>query len=153
MMEDPINSPRYEFLDPCTSRASIMSKDYLFRAKRASDKVWIFGDLIHSDEKVYIHNGLAGTYYEVDENTIGEHIGFPDCNSNSIFEGDIVYFYDDRELKYVIEYSVRAAAYVARLVGANNDDPRMWSHLVAWPYMEAKVIGNIHDNPELIENK
>lgn len=153
MMEDPINSPRYEFLDPCTSRASIMSKDYLFRAKRTLDREWVFGDLFRFDEKVYIHNGLAGTYNEVDENTIGEHIGFPDCNSNSIFEGDIVYFYDDRELKYVIEYSIRAAAYIARLVDAKNDDPRMWSHLIAWQYMKANVIGNIHDNPELIENK
>ena len=153
MMEDPINSPRYEFLDPCTSRASIMSKDYLFRAKRTLDREWVFGDLFRFDEKVYIHNGLAGTYYEVDENTIGEHIGFADYNSNLIFEGDIVYFYGDRELEYVIEYSVRAAAYVARLVGANNEDYRMWSHLVAWPYMEVRVIGNIYDNPELTENK
>lgn len=153
MREDPINVPRYEFLEPCTSRASIMSKDYLFRAKRASDKVWVFGDLLRYDEKVCIHNGLEGIYYEVDKNTIGEHIGFADYNSNLIFEGDIVYFYDDRELEYVIEYSVRAAAYVARLIGAKNDDPRMWSHLIAWPYMKVKVIGNIHDNPELIENK
>ena len=153
MREDPINVPRYEFLDPCTSRTSTMSKDYLFRAKRASDKVWVFGDLLRYDEKVCIHNGLEGICYEVDENTIGEHIGFADYNSNLIFEGDIVCFYDDRELEYVIEYSVRAAAYVARLIGAKNDDPRMWSHLIAWPYMKVKVIGNIHDNPELFENK
>ena len=153
MREDPINVPRYEFLEPCTSRASIMSKDYLFRAKRASDKVWVFGDLLRYDEKVCIHNGLEGIYYEVDENTIGEHIGFADYNSNLIFEGDIVHFYGDRKLEYVIEYSVRAAAYVARLIGAKNDDPRMWSHLIAWPYMKVKVIGNIYDNPELIENK
>lgn len=92
MREDPINVPRYEFLEPCTSRASIMSKDYLFRAKRASDKVWVFGDLLRYDEKVCIHNGLEGIYYEVDENTIGEHIGFADYNSNLIFEGDIVCF-------------------------------------------------------------
>lgn len=153
MMEDPINVPRYEFLEPFAIMPCIMSKDYLFRAKRASDKEWVIGDLVHLDEKVYIHNGLAGTYYEVDENTIGEHIGFADYNSNLIFEGDIVCFYDDRVLEYVIEYSVRAAAYVARLIGAKNDDPRMWSHLIAWPYMKVKVIGNIHDNPELIENK
>ena len=153
MREDPINVPRYEFLEPCTSRASIMSKDYLFRAKRASDKVWVFGDLLRYDEKVCIHNGLEGIYYEVDENTIGEYIGFAGYNSNLIFEGDIVCFYDDRELEYVIEYSVRAAAYVARLIGAKNDDPRMWSHLIAWPYMKAEVIGNIYDNPELIGNK
>lgn len=153
MREDPINVQRYEFLEPCTSRASIMSKDYLFRAKRASDKVWVFGDLLRYDEKVCIHNALEGIYYEVDENTIGEHIGFADYNSNLIFEGDIVHFYGDRKLEYVIEYSVRAAAYVARLIGAKNDDPRMWSHLIAWPYMKAEVIGNIYDNPELIENK
>lgn len=102
---------------------------------------------------MYIHNGLDKTYYEVDENTIGEHIGFADYNSNLIFEGDIVHFYDNRELEYVIEYSVIAAAYVARLIGAENDDPRMWPHLIAWPYMKAEVIGNIYDNPELIENK
>lgn len=153
MMEDPINVPRYEFLEPFAIMPCIMSKDYLFRAKRASDKEWVFGDLVHLDEKVYIHNGLAGTYYEVDENTIGEHIGFADYNSNLIFEGDIVYFYGDRELEYVIEYSVRAAAYVARRIGAKNDDPCMCSHLIAWPYMKAEVIGNIYDNPELIGNK
>ena len=130
-----------------------MVKTYLFRAKRIPNREWVFGDLLRFEEKVYIHNGLDKTYYEVDENTIGEHIGFADYNSNLIFEGDIVYFYGDRELEYVIEYSVRAAAYVARLIGAKNDDPRMWSHLNAWPYMKAEVIGNIYDNPELIENK
>lgn len=130
-----------------------MVKTYLFRAKRIPNREWVFGDLLRFEEKVYIHNGLDKTYYEVDENTIGEHIGFADYNSNLIFEGDIVYFYGDRELKYVIEYSVRAAAYVARLVGAKNDDPRMWSHLIAWPYMEIRVIGKIYDNPELIGNK
>lgn len=130
-----------------------MVKTYLFRAKRIPNREWVFGDLLRFEEKVYIHNGLDKTYYEVDENTIGEHIGFADYNSNLIFEGDIVYFYGDRELEYVIEYSVRAAAYVARPIGAKNDDPRMWSHLIAWPYMKAEVIGNIYDNPELIENK
>lgn len=124
-----------------------MVKTYLFRAKRIPNREWVFGDLLRFEEKVYIHNGLDKTYYEVDENTIGEHIGFADYNSNLIFEGDIVHFYDDRELEYVIEYSVRVSAYVARLIGAKNDDPRMWSHLIAWPYMEAKVIGNIYDNP------
>lgn len=130
-----------------------MVKTYLFRAKRIPNREWVFGDLLRLEEKVYIHNGLDKTYYEVDENTIGEHIGFADYNSNLIFEGDIVCFYGDRELEYVIEYSVRAAAYVARLIGAKNDDPCMCSHLIAWPYMKAEVIGNIYDNPELIGNK
>ena len=130
-----------------------MVKTYLFRAKRTLDREWVFGDLLRFEERAYIHNGIDIAYDQVDKNTIGEYIGFDDSKNNQVFEGDIVCFYGDRELKYVIEYSVRAAAYVARLIGAKNDDPRMWSHLVAWPYMEAKVIGNIHDNPELIENK
>ena len=130
-----------------------MVKTYLFRAKRIPNREWVFGDLLRFEKRAYIHNGLDIAYYEVDGNTIGEYIGFDDSKNNQVFEGDIVVFYGALGRKYIVEYSDRVSAFITRNVEVKNNEVHLWSHIIIKSDLEFEVIGNIHDNPELIENK
>ena len=51
-----------------------MNDRYLYRAKRKSDKRWIYGNLIHTDDGVYIIQNYVPQHlignYEVDPSTI-----------------------------------------------------------------------------------
>lgn len=102
-----------------------------------------------------IYNGFAESdcgefyadYYEVDPKTVGQFTGLTDKNDLKIFEGDIVKYYHGKknyDLMMVVWYEE-----AAHFVLATSDDfyccePIMNSH------MYCEVIGNIHDNPELL---
>lgn len=135
-------------------------RDILFRGKRKCDGLWVKGTgIIHQTdyygEKVdryFIVDGTTtedndiGIIYEVIPKTAGQYTGLQDKNGAKIFEGDIVKFlylnpcsdgFDDTNCGEVI-YSEDATFTVEGdyLLGELND---------------LEVIGNIYDNPELLE--
>jgi hypothetical protein len=73
-----------------------MRKIGLYRGKRKSDNMWVFGSLLKRadaekpGEFFYMISDLCGINDEVIPETIGEFIGFSDKNDREIFEGDIV---------------------------------------------------------------
>ena len=137
-------------------------REILFRG-RTIDNRWKKGYLITEDEqnesgkweKVYkIHDGESFKY-EVNPETIGQYTGLRDKNGKKIFEGDILAFttYDGRIL---IEGVVRYGKFnYFNYNGAKTsygwfiDDGEM-SYLDG-SNPELHIIGNIHDNPELLE--
>jgi len=87
--------------------------------------------------------------YEVDPETVGQYTGLTDKNGKKIFEGDIVKFNRANALGYTTS-RIGEVKYYDELpifyIYANTGD--------AWDWCvceEIEVIGNIHDNPELLE--
>lgn len=85
----------------------------------------------------------------VDENTIGQYTGIKDKNDKEIYEGDIVL------CERNIEPSIDKYTYIVRW---NAEDARYnfiykdgWSEIDACDHIFMEVIGNIYENPELLE--
>ena len=129
-------------------------REILFRGKRVDNGEWTEGDLIQSRGKTYIHPkansfGVSETglsklivLHEVIPETVGEYTGLTDKNGKKIFEGDIIRSNSERGY---IEYYPNDCAFDV------VDD-----HGFYWLISEMsniEVIGNIHDNPELLEEK
>lgn len=119
-----------------------------FRGRSIYDKEWHQGDLEHNrvDNIASIHtydkDGYYVRKYYVNPDTIGQFTGLIDKNGNEIFEGDILDFngltVEVRFLRGVFSLLVNGNLYDELGVDCRTD-------------LYAKVIGNIHDNPELLK--
>lgn len=131
-------------------------REYIFRGKRVDNGEWIYGSLswFTDDSSVEITrverpNGNEKWTRVVDYETVGQYVGLCDKNGNKIFEGDIVIFNRGRNLPNTIP----------RPLQVFFDDRNAQFTCFRSPYAtlqkdqmsECEVIGNIHDNPELLE--
>ena len=119
-------------------------REILFRGKRIDNGEWIYGDLLQPTDVVdcteISQNIGVGSRYDVIPETVGQYIGMTDKNSVKIFEGDIIR--GESKSVLVVKYGQNIAAFIAE--GAVVLSPRPHTNYY-------KVIGNIHDNPELLE--
>lgn len=121
-------------------------REILFRAKRADNGAWETGGLVVvrggcSDEQVYISEKMTGYHTPVLPETVGQYIGQIDKNKRKIFEGDIVKFKGELyTIRYIEKYN-RFAAVKPNTVFS------------VFSFSQAEIVGNIYDNPELLENK
>lgn len=134
-------------------------REILFRGKRVDNSEWVEGFYVNVPEhykpemsgKSYIVSINNGLFMEVVPETVGEYTGFTGKNEK-IFEGDIVrtsrYYYGN-EIGVVRrgEYNV-----YSRYVFGGYYCVDKTSALIEWTSSwRCEVIGNIHDNPELLE--
>ena len=114
-------------------------REILFRGKRVDNGEWVYGDLIHHDGYVAIWDKNVSYVgdFEVIPKTVGQYTGLTDKNGNKIFEGDILE-------QDVVQSGTPHREFVEwdyDLLGNRYDE---WSAFF-------EIIGNIHDNPELLE--
>ena len=117
-------------------------REILFRGKRMDNGELVFGDLIREPWGYCIQvvtgsgNGYSRKKYAITEETVGQYTGLKDKNGKRIFEGDILSIWNDRNDVVVYEDGA--------FIMEDTEIPMRFA-------IKFEVIGNIHDNPELLE--
>ena len=83
-----------------------------------------------------------------DEIELMQSTGLKDKNSKEIFEGDIV---DYKGRKAVIKWNGSYASFIYRFVNELQERVSEW-HPLFLAYYHFEIIGNIYENPELLED-
>lgn len=84
---------------------------------------------------------------EFDEITLMQSTGLFDRNGKEIFEGDIL---DYRGRKALVRWHGSYASFIYRFVDELQNRNTEWKPLYL-AYMKCEIIGNIYENPELLE--
>ena len=145
-------------------------REILFRGKSIMHGDWVYGYLNQhrgnirydcdcepiadgcyyiNDWQAKIDNGMYGQDYKVDPDTVGQFTGLTDRNGTKIFEGDIVEYshpYAGKSIHAVVQDGCRWN--LSNFYASYFDCPGC-AFSEGTEYMT--VIGNIHDNPELLK--
>lgn len=138
-----------------------MEDRYLFKAKRVDDGEWVVGYIARyghtRKEKCYIISSYASDLYSflIDENTICQCTGLKDKNGKLIWENDVVEIGEHEDTVnglYKVIYCENAHCYALKRSVDFHYNFFTFSDLNGFE-TSSKVIGNIFDNPELLESE
>ena len=124
-------------------------REILFRGK-TFDGRWVMGDLSqHKNGKKFIKCGSAVQSYEVIPETVGQYTGLTDKNGKKIFEGDILKYKN-----FISKYNIGFVMYgngCFSVKDIHSDNRPAIDIVLHESKKDIEVIGNIHDNPELLK--
>lgn len=138
-----------------------MNRKILFRGKRVDNGDWVEGNYL----EVYTLRGcvplIMGKNYDEEEkcitdhalvipSTVGQYTGLTDKNGRKIFEGDVVRKTCLTPSINKVEYDDTQGAFIT-VHGDFYDLLRAYTTPNSNIVELLEVIGNIHDNPELLK--
>ena len=136
-------------------RAKAINRDKGYHRTKYKNGDWVYGLITRFYDEQFknlpaeMTNEYGVSGVEIDHNTIGQYTGLTDKNGKKIFEGDILAFSD--RLVYVHWHDYCGCwdcSYIKEVKGkatlCEDRSPNKWRY-------NAEVIGNIHDNPELMK--
>ena len=149
-----------------------MNNRFLFRGKRLEDGAFVNGLYLHEGHdmnslKYYIQtlseDGVTYMKYEIDPSTLGQCTDLMDRNGKMIFEGDMVYHKIENGKQtavgvvewYTPDYDDlynKHCGFVIRWIDKKGDaSSSLRKDIACWILrFRLPIIGNIHDNPELL---
>ena len=127
-------------------------REMKFRGKRIDNGEWVFGYLVRMFSEIGIMPfDEENTFNPIIPETVEQYTGLKDKNGREIYEGDIVFWEDEHFYKGKSEvvYCVDRYNYPAFDLANHDYEAKGLQCVHEECFMQ--VIGNIHDNPELLE--
>ena len=132
-------------------------REILFRGKRLDNGAWETGSLVIvrmgcHDAQYFIADKMTGYHTPVDPSTVGQYTGLKDKNGKRIFEGDVVVCRQEIAGNFIdchIEIGFVEMKHGAFGLHRKQGYYRPFKDWLE--NYEYEVIGNIHDNPELLK--
>ena len=119
-------------------------REILFKAKRVDNGEWVVGQYVNTcypgndKETGHFIAVYPNEYHEIYTSTLCQFTGLCDKNGNKIWENDILRFTQGETKIGVIKYNAPIFTYFG---------------LMRWSLYKDEVIGNIFDNPELLQEE
>ena len=130
---------------------------FVYKNTQTGENDWVYGDLVQYPEHIGKHRIVnEGINREVLAYTVGQFIGLHDKNGKEIYEGDFIRSFDSqgKPIIHAIEYDNNDAQFIVVLAGYTKYDFGCGGITQKWINEFGKeVIGNIHDNPELLKQE
>lgn len=127
-----------------------------FRGYNTKNKEWLYGCyLVNRGEHFICPDGIqppdkTPEDFQIDPETLGQYTGLKDKNGKEIYEWDVIRS-DKCDSLYVVTYNDTFASYALNKV-RDEIKPFIVHITQGWLNEFSKVvIGNIHDNPELLK--
>lgn len=129
-------------------------REILFRAKKVKMGEWVEGSLITYRRWLAIRYDESSNdnapvivceneeCFIVNPETLGQYIGLKDKNKNKVFEGDVVTSIHWKPESYLVEF--RSGAFCLT-------NPSLNIPIDVQYVNDFEIIGNIHDQPQLLE--
>lgn len=152
-----------------------MNRIIKFRGLNPKTKEFVYGDLIQTPENktriIGFNNYITKDEYQsyvdynvlVDKDSIGQYIGLSDINDKEIFEGDILVenrypYFSNEKLNYVgiVEFKYSSWKVILKCVDKDKygiSDGLTDINVDNDGFQNMEIIGNIYQNPELLEAK
>ena len=133
-------------------------REILFRGKRENDGQFVYGSFMaprFGAEACIVEQDAPfhSFVHEVIPETVGQFTGLTDKNGKKIFEGDIVEGHCHSRWRHDVqrcEIAYGRDGFEARRYVQDGGGLRYYTYKVLFS-KDVAVIGNIHDNPELLE--
>lgn len=135
-------------------------REIKFRGQRVDDKQWVCGYYTYEFERGYCYEAYDdvpsrcsyisnenGEYYKVIPETIGQYTGLKGKNGKEIYEWDIILFHGNNA-NHILKVEHRNSWYLYIDIRTGYTSQLYGSSEEAF-----EVIGNIHENPELLKGE
>lgn len=131
----------------------------IYRGLSIGSSVWVYGYLLVRKDRYYIatrdaldfivvsDNKATLNLIEVDPDTVGIYSHFHDCNDIKVFTGDV--------LETIVGERISPFSHEIRTLVIYNEGIGFYANgfcdIAPFEFRFCKIVGNIHENPELLE--